>query len=377
MPSTASRRFSCSIASAIHYAAVAGLLVMLCPGGCPFVPTDLVNPSGDQNANNTFATATKIDLGDDDQIEFTADISSPKDADIFNLGSLAPGDGLFIDVQTTAGDLDPLAAVFDEREYLLAFNDDRTPDASNLNPLIDVLVHGPEGPYFLGVAPFPGSDSTGQYRVIVRVTRGVGLLDPEPQIVYLNWEGGQNIRIENVGIFDIDPFDAAELGITFAGQTEELKDLIQQDVANRYDGFNLVLLNSDDDSEPSAPHSTVYFGGKSQSAFAIAEQIDTQNAEPDDNAIIFVGGFRDAFSVTPTLDQMATAIANTTAHEIGHLLGLVHTKDCTSLMDTSCGNDALLVEQVFKLAPLDDGVFPIGLQNAPELIEWAIGLAGL
>ena len=356
------------------FGGLAAIVLALCAGGCPFVPPDDGSANTDTAGNDTFNNATKIVLDLNDQAEFTATISSMKDTDVFDLGVLAPGDRLYVDVQTTAGNLDPLAAVFDAREYLLAFNDDRVPDASDLNPLIDVIVHGPEGTYFLGVAPFPESGSTGEYRVVVRVTRDLGILEPEPQIVYLNWAGGQNVLIENVGIFDIAPFDAADLG-PYAGRTEELKDLVQNLIADRYEGYNLVLLNSDDHAAPTEPHTTVYFGGDNRNAFAIAQQIDPLNAEQDDNAIIFTDGFRGAFSVVPSLAQMATAISNTTAHEIGHLLGLVHTKDCTSLMDSSCGNDAILFQQVFKLAPIDDGVFPIGLQNSPELIEWAIGLA--
>ncbi len=364
------------ITGLFRYAAVVGLLVVLCPGGCPFTTPDSVIPSLDESGNDTLATATEITLDSEGRIEFDATIESMKDADIFDLGVLAPGDRLYIDVRTISGDLDPLAAVFDEREYLLAFNDDRTPDASNLNPLIDIIVHGGEGHFYLGVAPFPSSGSLGDYRVLVRVTRAVGILDPEPQIVYLNWAGGQDIAIENVGVYDLDPFDAADVG-PYEGHTEDLKDEIQKVIADRFEGFNLVLLSSDDDAEPSDPHTTVHFGGFDHSAFAIAEQIDTFNADQTDDAIIFTSGFYNAFSTTPSLEEMALAIGNTTAHEIGHLLGLVHTHKYSSLMDTSCGNDTLLIEQNFELAPLDSSVFPLGMQNAAELIEWAIGLAGI
>jgi hypothetical protein len=355
---------------------VVGVLLVLCPGGCPFTTLSEGGASLDEAGNDTFETATAIALDGDGRAQFTGRIDSMKDTDIYDLGELAPGDRLSVDVQTTSGDLDAMAAVFDEREYLLAFNDDRMPDASNLNPLIDVIVPGYEGRYYLGVAPYAGSGSSGDYRVDVHVTRAVGVLDPEPQTVYLNWAGGQNIRIANVGVFDIDPFEATDLG-PYAGRTAEMKDAIQDAIADRYEGFGLVLLNSDDDALPADPHSTVYFGGTERSAFAVAEQIDTFNADQTDNAIVFTNSFRNAFTTTPSLQQMATAVGNTTAHEIGHLLGLVHTKDCTGLMDTTCSNDALLGVQVFKLSPLDDSTFPVGMQNAVELIEWAIGLAGL
>ena len=345
------------------------LLLVLCLGGCPFLPAGTTIDDGD----DSFKSAAVITY-ETDQADFTGEISGAKDVDMYDLGVLAPGDRLKIDVKATSGGLDPMAAVFDSREYMLAFSDDREVDGSNLNPLIDVIVHGSPGNFYLGVVPYYNSDATGGYRVSVTVTRQVGILDPEPQIVFLNWAGGANVRVENVGTFDIDSFNAADVG-PFEGRTDDLKDAVETVIADRYDGFNLILTNSDDDPTPTDPHSTVHFGGKASSAFAIAEQVDTFNADQTDDAIVFTDSFRNAFSSTPTLTQMAVAIGNTAAHEIGHLLGLVHTKDCSCLMDTTCGNDSLLREQIFKTSELDDTVFPFGMQNAVELIEWAIGLS--
>ena len=358
--------------------ATLGILLTLCIGGCPFLPSDTINgevPLLDEDGNSSFKTATFLSL-QDDRTRFRGAIGSPVDVDIYNLGTLVSGDRLLVDVQRTSGNLDAMAVVFDYREYLHAFNDDRTPDASNLNPLIDIVIRGPEGTYYLGVVPLKGSGSTGEYEVSVEITRGVGVPNPTPQVVFLDWDGGQDVRVENVGTFDLDPFDAGDLG-PYTGQTELMKDRIQQVVADRYEDLNLVLLNSDDHALPTVPHSTVYFGGESFEAFAVSEQIDTFNADPTDDSIIFTGAYRDAFFKIPSFEQMATAVGNTTAHEIGHLLGLVHTADCDSLMDSTCGNNSILSAQSFKLAALDDTVFPAGWQDARELLEWALGLVGL
>ena len=159
-------------------------------------------------------------------------------------------------------------------------------------------------------------------------------------------------------------------------QTDALKDRVQRIVEDRYAGYGLLVLNSDDNDEPSLAHSTAYFGGTSYEAFAISEQIDTFNEDPSDQTIVFTGSYQEVFP-RATLEQMAQALGNTVAHEIGHLLGLVHTHDCNSLMDTTCTNERLLSAQAFKTAALDDSVFPFGWQDAEEILGWILGFVGL
>lgn len=351
--------------------------------GCP-MSGDLAGALGgdgvgvlDKDGNYTFASATKVTLAPANQIVFDGRISGPGDLDLYDLGELGTGDRILVDVWATSGNLDATAALFDSRQYVHAFNDDREPDSSDLNPRIDVIIRGPVGPYYLGIAGFPGSNTSGEYRAKVVVERGAGVPEPQTQIVFLNYRGGQGIVIRNVGVFDLPPFDAADIDVRYAGQTDFFKDRIEQIVLDRYAGYRLLLLNSDDHPVPAVPHSTIYFGAASRSAFAISEQIDTHNADLGDNSIIFTGSYRGAFSHTPSVEEMALAIGNTVAHEIGHLLGLVHTHDCGELMDSTCGNDSLLVEQTFGLAPLDVSVFPVGFQNAPELLAWVLGTLGL
>lgn len=356
-------------------AMIAGALTLLtgCPTPAPSDTSDV--PFLDQANNFDFSSATALSLSDQDEFIFRGTINSSTDVDVYDLGAFAVGDHLIVDVQRTSGNLDAVAAVFDRNKYLISYNDDRNADASNLNPLIDFSVQEASETFYLGITPLYASDTTGNYEVTLRVTRGAGTQAASGQTVFLDWRGGQNIVVENVGVYDLPAFNAAQLG-PYEGQTAYVQDRVQQIVQDRFSGFRLTVLSSNRDTEPAGAHTSVFFGGDNLRAFAISQQIDSWNKDPNDDCIVYTQAFADAFTRTPTVDQMAQALGNTVSHEIGHLLGLVHTASCDELMDTTCGNSRILTEQAFGVAPLDITTFPIGLQNAPVLLGWILGVSG-
>jgi len=372
----------CSASGRCGQVLVACLVVslLLCCG-CPLVPATSdpndpldSNSSIDTGDNSSLRTATALTLNSTGQLSFTGVIDSRNDIDVYSLGTLSRGDRIYVDVQRLNGDLDALAAIFDSREYLIAWNDDRTPDGSVLDPQLDFTLAGDTDIYYLAIIAYPGDASYGQYLVEIQITRAAGAPTPYQQIVYLNWAGGDRVVVRNVGVYNLPPFSAIDVGFS-SSRTAALKQRVQEVVEQRYAEYDLLVLNSDDDPVPSVAYSTVYFGGADYQAFAISEQIDAYNEDHGDDAIIFTQSFQGAFAQPPTFEEMAQALGNTVAHEVGHLLGLVHTADCDDLMDTTCFNDRLLSPQEFSTAPLDTSVFPFGYQSATELLSWVLGLA--
>lgn len=360
------------------------LLLFLC--GCPFQPGGNVPAGTDPNDKTdprsgevapSLVDATPLQFsGASDATSITGTIDSLSDVFVYDLGVLKPGDRLVADIRRASGNLDPTAAIFNSQEHLVAFSDDRASDGSNLNPYFDLIVPGDEGNYYLGIIAYPGSATSGDFTADIQVERSAGTPRGEAQIVFLDWDGGTDVLVENVGLFNLPPFSATDVGLA-ASETAALKDRVQAIIEERYADLNFIVLNSDDHAVPSEPHSTVYFGGQSFQAFAIAQQIDTFNEDPTDDAIVFTRSFSGAFSRTPTFEQLAQALANTVAHEVGHLLGLVHTHECGSLMDTTCSNDRQLSPQSFQEADLDESVFPFGVQDAQEILGWVLGFVGL
>ena len=72
-------------------------------------------------------------------------------------------------------------------------------------------------------------------------------------------------------------------------------------------------------------------------------------------------------------DHVLLVTAATDLVDLSARLGLMHTNDVTTLMDTTGADETLLVDQSFGIADVVD--FPIGRQNAPLLLEETVGRA--
>ena len=155
---------------------------------------------------------------------------------------------------------------------------------------------------------------------------GLDLVDPRPdqfegQVIYLNFDGAEDVTYNGpVVVEDID-VPAFEAPGNLAGQEQEIVGQILLQLADAFDGSGLVFTT--EHPADGAEYSTIYIGGGNQ-AFSeygsfqgLAETIDIGNQIKDDNAFVF--------SDCVPLDELA----DTTTHEIGHLLGYAHTDDDT------------------------------------------------
>ena len=130
------------------------------------------------------------------------------------------------------------------------------------------------------------------------------------QAVYLDFRGGTGYVSWSV----------YNLGEGWSGDHEFIQAALAEDYPSM--GFHLA--------PPAIPFSTLYFGGTATPSLGRATQ-DHGNLDPSDTAVIFTGNYYYYF---PMLDEaeITQMIANTAAHELGHLIGLVHTDDPNDVM---------------------------------------------
>lgn len=322
--------------------------------------------------NDTFEEATQTPVDVSTLWELSGTMTSIVDVDIYDLGPVPAGDRITVSVDNDPG-MNLAAALFDEQHCLIASNDDRYWQIDQRPELGVTLRRSCQHCYLVVTASPQASSCKGPYTATVLHEQG-SVPAARPQTVYLSFNGAKGITLPTRDPVDIPAFNAASIDSTFAGQTAAMISAIVATVRSQYAAFNVQVLSSTESPSIPSDATVIYFGTYDPNLLGLADSVDEYNADLTQKAIVFSDTFRLFMPLKPTLQQMATAIANVASHESGHLLGLEHTQQWTDLMDTTSPAQALLDVQHFETAPLYKDVFPLGLQNSPQLLAEAVGL---
>lgn len=327
--------------------------------------------------NDNFNQAQKAIFNNAAVAKLAGTIDNRDDLDVFDIGPLAAGDRVSVDLDSVTDDLDPSIALFDADLNLFMDNDDENLEAGDLDPYVNEVVRHDADPYYLvvGRSAFGGfSADSGEYLVTVRVEPADPVPDPKPQVLFLNFSGGE-IEPDNLLVSEVRPFEAALIDPVYEGQDEIIMASIIETVRENYEAFDVVVVTDPADLPAEGQYSTIMFGSRSVRAFGISESVDHYNGDHGDMAIIFTESFDPMqFESTPTAEQLGVAIGNIGAHESGHLLGLNHVDDPADLMDAVSPADTFLADQEFKMSLLSSDILPIGYQDGPLLLSEIVGL---
>lgn len=342
-------------------------LVLLAVGGA--CDPSMTLPGSQGAGGSSFKTAGLLTLDANGNASISGTITGD-DPVIFDLGKVTAGDRIIVSVEAAAGSmLDPVIAVFDQGEELFALNDDIDLGAGLLGSAINDVVVAPGDKLFLAISKFSFDVEGGAYKGTVRIERGSTVPTPPVQTFLLNFAGG-TVTIQSEGTLTLDPFAAADIDSAYAGQTTTIKNRILEVMKENFSATGVLIFSSDENpSLAPGTFSTIHFGAFSTTKFGVADGVDQGNVDRCDDGIVFTDMFDDPFATRPSVEGIAVAIANVAAHEGGHLLGLNHVADFLALMDNTGTASTLLADQNFKTAPLSPSVFPVGMQNAPAMLD--------
>jgi len=292
------------------------------------------------------------------------------DGAAFQLVSLGAGDldeGVRVALRGGVLNRDTLLVVLlDENQNLL-----QRALVSAGSPLEHVLRY-PTETLYLGVAAAPGR-TVGSFAFDVQRSPGVGAPAPRPTAVWLNFAGGVGVSVHRRAGITFPEFDAHMCGPAYAGATAAMKAAIVRAVREDYAGYNVAVLTSDDGPPPSTPHATVHFGGSDPRLLGLADSVDRYNVDEWQTAVVYCNGFADFAVMQLSVAEMGQMVGNVASHELGHLLGLYHTRVPTDIMDTTGTAWDLVADQAFTRAALEPSVFPVGFEDSPARLRETVG----
>ena len=359
-------------------------VVLFCVSGCgsnAFGPDwegqALINSSlvdedyQEANNNDAFEAAEYIELSER-RVTIHGEITDAGDTDVFDLGPMSAGARVVVELNAV-DELNGALALFDADGTCLLVNDHRNVYLGQAEPFVDVVLPADSVHCYLAVTTTPDYESPGRYEL-----NAVGQWDqpqPEthPDVVLLDFEGSSNASVGSRKSLDIPRFDASDIDPAFAGQTDEIiADLVAK-VRADFEGFDVTVLSTSEGGEYDDSMTHVYFGTYDPGLLGLADGVDEFNTLGPQEAIIFTDTFAAFMVLDPDSEHISQALANVTSHEVGHLLGLVHTVDANSIMDISASLNDMLEDQHFLRAPLHPEVFPVGFQDATQTMLAGVG----
>lgn len=258
-------------------------------------------------------------------------------------------------------------ALFDGDMNLLA-----RASAINAQPLRHIMRRASERIY-VGVTPAAGGIG-GDFLLSVSYAAERAAPPLKGQLVWVNFGGAESVRVHGRGGISFGPFDAAVIGPEFAGETDAIKRMIVEAMRADYAGFDVSVVSSDESPEPGEEHSVIHFGGSDSRLLGLADNVDRYNADPSQTAVIYVESFSTFSGLGMYVEEMALMLGNTGSHEVGHLLGLYHTRNADDLMDTTGSAWDLTENQSFLRVELESSVFPAGMENSPMILADTVGV---
>jgi predicted Zn-dependent protease len=331
-------------------------------GGCT---SDLFSSADmdSEEPNDDFENAQKVSLDELGSVEIAGSFSSSNDCDVFSLGEFAEGDTIAVEIRRSVSLFDnELSLGLFDGDYDVANMADVTP-STGYDSAFEHTVRK-AGQYYLAI--YQSETQSLDYEV--KATLGNGTVpDAESQTVYLYFNAVSSLEISGMSFNNLKSFSS----ISMVGNASAVADDIIELIRNDYSTLDITFVSSYTDAAPSGSYSTVYVTGSTGEYYGLADDIDWYNANHEDNAVIFAGLAAEDYTTSSEFKQM---VANLISHELGHLLGLIHTDDNTELMDAVTPTNQLTNDQDFHRATITASEFPVGWEDTMELLTFTLGI---